>query len=382
MGYTIIYNYINIFVNFYIWQERRSFADICLFNFILFFVVGINAIVAYKILLLTSTRFNSLLSVSFAVIGFLVLMLYHPVNHLWLIISVGVPIGLFSSFFWTAGNISIASQGKTADFGVYWSYSNTYSQIISVVNPLLSALFIYLFGFIGSFFIMTIFIGFMVYVSFLVPRIVVHQEVETQGFFRRTTFRSVFRSKRAYRLYASMSVGVIYAQLQNIFALLFTFQVTNRTMIVALLSAGYASATIASFFAYQKFRLKPNTWLILAVVLNGVGIFLDLFHLPPYLIVSNFLTTIGIFFFNTIWTTQQFAETADFSLEEQIRYFFWREVNLDMTRSGFLLVLVFVPVLHEHFLDLFILVIILSTLFIFIDQKIEPAGKFSQKLSS
>lgn len=371
MGYAIIYNYINIFVNFYIWQQTKSFSDISLFNFILFFVGGFNVMIGYKVLLHTSTRFNSLLSVVFAVIGFVVLMLYHPTNHLWLIVLVGLPIGLFVSYFWTAGNISISTQGKSEDYGTYWSYSNTFSQIISVVNPLLSALFIFLFGFVGSFIIMTIFIGFMVYVSFMVPKIVLHKEIKKEGFFGRATYQSVFSTKKAHWLYVSMTVGVIYAQLQNIFALLFTFQATNKTIIVACLSAGYAIVTIASFFAYLKIHLGPSTWLKFAILLNGIGIFIDLFHFPVLYIVSNFLTTTGIFFFNTIWTAQQFAITADISLEKRIRYFIWREVNLDLSRAVFLLILVLVPVLHRRFLDLFIFVLILSLSFIFINQKIE-----------
>ncbi|KPV43950.1 hypothetical protein [Alicyclobacillus ferrooxydans] len=381
MGYAIIYNYINIFVNFYIWQQTKSFSDICLFNFVLFLVVGANAIIGYAVLLRTSTRFNSLLSVVFAVIGFVVLMLYHPANHVWLILSVGVPMGLFVSYFWTAGNISISKQGQSEDFAIYWSYSNTFTQVISVVNPLLSALFIFLFGFVGSFVIMTIFIGFMIYVSFLVPKIVLHKEFQVQGFLRRATYKSVFTSKKAHWLYASMSVGVIYAQLQNIFALLFTFQVTNKTLVVASLSAGYALVTIGSFLAYLKLHFSPSTWLKFAIVLNAIGIFLDLFHLPVFYILSNFLTTIGIFYFNTIWTAQQFAVTADISLEERIRYFLWREVNLDMTRSLFLLLLIFVPVLHRHFIDMFILVLILSGCFIFMDRKMNAKDSVSSDVA-
>lgn len=370
MGYAIIYNYINIFVNFYIWQQSKSFSAICLFNFILFLVVGLNVVIGYKVLLHTSTRFNSLVSVVFAVIGFVVLMLYHPTNHIWLIVLVGIPIGLFVSYFWTAGNISISMQGKTDDFGIYWSYSNTFSQIISVLNPLLSALFIFFFGFVGSFIIMTIFIGFMVYVSFVVPKIVLQMEMNIAGFFRRATYQSVFSSRKAHWLYGSMTVGIIYTQLQNIFVLLFTFQVTNKTMVVAFLSAGYALVNIASFFAYLKIHLSPSTWLRIAIVLNTIGISLDLFHQSIFYILSNFLTTIGIFYFNTIWTAQQFAVTADLSFEERIRYFIWREVNLDMTRALFLLLLIFMPILHRHFLDLFILVVILSGCFIFIDRRI------------
>jgi hypothetical protein len=57
-----------------------------------------------------------------------------------------------------------------------------------------------------------------------------------------------------------------------------------------------------------------------------------LFPSAPVLIISNFLTTIGMFFFMTIWNSRQFVTISQFEPIIQARILVWRELILIFSR--------------------------------------------------
>ncbi|KIL40817.1 hypothetical protein SD70_11345 [Gordoniibacillus kamchatkensis] len=71
----------------------------------------------------------------------------------------------------------------------------------------------------------------------------------------------------------------------------------------------------------------------------AVGFLIALLRLAPFLVLSNILTTVGMFYFGTVWNTRQFAIISSFSAIRQARIFVWRECLLNVSRIT-LLVLV------------------------------------------
>ncbi|WJH33788.1 hypothetical protein N6H14_27925 [Paenibacillus sp. CC-CFT747] len=69
----------------------------------------------------------------------------------------------------------------------------------------------------------------------------------------------------------------------------------------------------------------------------SAGFLVTMIPYAPLLIVSNLLTTMGMFYFSTIWNTRQFAIISVSTPVEQARIFIWRECFLNVSRMVLLL---------------------------------------------
>jgi hypothetical protein len=131
-----------------------------------------------------------------------------------------------------------------------------------------------------------------------------------------------------------------FLQFQGIFSIIFTFSVTDNKLLIALLQVTYTFSTLISLYFYKKYKdkgqLSDSFWLVFGMVAASLGFMIVLFPSAPVLIISNFLTTIGMFFFMTIWNSRQFVTISQFEPIVQARILVWRELILIFSRMTML----------------------------------------------
>jgi hypothetical protein len=127
-----------------------------------------------------------------------------------------------------------------------------------------------------------------------------------------------------------------FLQFQGVFSIIFTFSVTDNKLLIALLQITYTICTLISLYYYKKFKdmgkLSDSFWLAFGMVAASLGFMIVLFPSAPVLIISNILTTIGMFFFITIWSSRQFVTISQFEPIMQARILVWRELILVFSR--------------------------------------------------
>jgi len=327
---NIIFNYIGIFVNLYIWQENKSIFDVAWFNLIQFvtwtlcFLLGSFLISRYS---------NRILIRAIALCGaatFLLLTFLHLDNRLLWIASIAVPVGAMWGFYASAQNLTLSLYGKGKDFESYFSVSSVLGQTISVVNPVVFALVIQWLGFSGSFLLMFLFVLILLWVSFLIPSITLAREGVPLA--RNLSFGKVFSTTSLKWLVPSCMAAGVFLQFQSLFALLFTFSVSKDKLVIALLNVLYTCFAMCAMLLYRKMKVKENVWLAVGMGCLSVGFLIVLFPAAPILVISNILTTVGMFYFATVWNTRQFAVISRSTPIEQARIFMWRECLLNLSR--------------------------------------------------
>jgi YQGE family putative transporter len=341
---NIIFNFIGIFVNLYIWEKERSIFDVTWFNLILFCTWGFSFALGAKLLTKFSTK---LLIRTIAICGtvtFLLLSYLHLDSRILWITIIAVPIGIMWGLYAIAQNISLSVLGKGKDFESYFSWATILGQSVSILNPIFFALVIKFFGYSGSFLLMFLFVALLLIVSFFIPNITLSQEVEP--LFSRFRMRQVFTYSTLRWMVPSCLAAGVFLQFQGLFALLFTFSVSENKLIIALLNVGYAASTIGAMLLYRKLKVSKGIWLTIGMVCVSIGFLITLFPKAPILVISNLLTTIGMFYFATIWNTRQFHIIAKHTVIEQIRILIWREWFLTSARITMLLLILSVKNFH------------------------------------
>lgn len=355
----IIFIYIGIFVNLYIWEQGHSIADVSWFNFCLFFSWAFAFAGGAKLLTRQSIRLLFGLSALSGGTAFLLLFFLHLDNRLLWIAMIGIPVGAMWGFFAVSHNFSISSFGKGRDFANYFSISTTITQILNMTVPIVSAQAIRWFGYASSFIIMLIFIAAMLYVSRILPEITLKGIAEDGSWSDHMKYRNVFASPALKWLIPSCLATGIFLQFQGLFALLFTFSITHDKMIIALLNALYTLSSLFALYLYKKIPLKERIWLYISVAILSVGFLIVLYPVAPILVLSNILTTMGLFYFSTTWNSQQFRLLSGLSPMHQSRVFVWRECLLCVSRC--LMLLLVLPL--SSFSGMIFIVLIALTIF-------------------
>ncbi|NBD23044.1 hypothetical protein [Paenibacillus glycinis] len=83
---------------------------------------------------------------------------------------------------------------------------------------------------------------------------------------------------------------------------------------------------------YKRLKVREATWLAIGMIFVSVGILLPLLPKAPLLIISNILTTIGMFYFGTIWNSRQFRMITKQTIIQQAHIFLWRECFLNASK--------------------------------------------------
>ncbi|RTE09048.1 MFS transporter [Paenibacillus whitsoniae] len=341
---TIIFNYIGIFVNLFIWEKNNKISEVVWFNLVLFVMWTLAFGVGSR--LLTSFTTRALIR-SNAICGGLVFLLLSTLeldNRLLWIAIIAMPIGIMWGFYASAQNITLSVFGKGRDFEQYFSMSNIINQVISIVNPIAFALIIKWIGYSGSFLLMFLFVALLMAVSFFIPTITLAGS--TEKLFQGVRFRLVFSTSALRWMVPSLLAAGVFLQFQMLFALVFTFSVSEDKLIIALFNVLYASSAIGAMMLYRRLHVKEGLWLKIGMTFLAVGILLPLLPKAPILILSNLFTTIGMFYFGTVWNTRQFRIISKQPAMQQARIFLWREGFLNVSRIALLVVALSVQDLH------------------------------------
>jgi YQGE family putative transporter len=341
---NIIFNFIGIFVNLYIWEHGRSIFDVTWFNLILFCSWSISFAFGAKLL----TRFSTKLLIRIiAICGaftFLLLTYLHLDNRLLWITIIAVPVGIMWGFYAIAQNISLSYLGKGEDFDSYFSWASLIGQAVSIINPIFFALVIRLIGYSGSFLLMFLFVTLLMIVSFFIPHITISGVKEP--LFAKFRIGQIFTYSQIRWILPSCLAAGVFLQFQGLFALLFTFSVSENKLILALLNVGYACATICAMLIKQKLLASDNKVLTYGMIFISLGFLITLFPIAPILVLSNLLTTVGMYYFATIWNTRQFSLIVTHTKIEQVRILIWREWFLNIARMIMLLLILTVKDFH------------------------------------
>ena len=341
---NIIFNFIGIFVNLYIWEKEKSIFDVTWFNLILFCVWSLSFAVGAKLLTKYSTKLLIRIIAGCGTITFLLLSFLHLDNRLLWIAIIAIPIGVMWGFYAIAQNISLTALGKGEDFDAYFSYSTLIGQAVSILNPIFFAIVIKFFGYTGSFLLMFMFVAILLFVSFFIPNITIANEREP--LFAKFRISQVFSYSTLRWIVPSCLAAGIFLQFQGLFALLFTFSVSENKLIIALLNVGYACSTIVAMILYRKLKTSNGTSLTIGMIFISVGFLITLFPTAPVLVISNLLTTVGMFYFASIWNARQFQIIAKHNAIEQVRILIWREWFLNIARIIMLLLILTVRDFH------------------------------------
>jgi YQGE family putative transporter len=331
---TVIFNYIGIFINLYLWENGQHIFDIAWFNLILFVSWGLAFLIGAQLLTKYSIRIIMRTAAIFAGVTFLVLSLVHFEPKLLYITLIAIPAGASNGFYATAANLGISLFGKGKEFADFFAASNLIGQVIAFTNPILFALIIQWFGFSGSFILMLFFVTAMMVVSYYLPPVSLASEKKPllQDF----QISKVFLTPNLKWMLPSLLAAGFFLQFQNVFSLIFTFSVTKDKLLIALLQVSYTACTLISLFFYKRYQargiLTDSFWLTLGMVAASIGFMIVLFPAVPILIISNILTTVGLFFFVTIWNSRQFVTISQYEPIMQARILVWRELLLVFSR--------------------------------------------------
>lgn len=373
----IIFNFIGIFVNLYIWQKNQSIFDVTWFNLVMFTTWGFAFIFGTQLIKKWTTQLLIRVVALCGAVTFTMLSFLELENRMFWIACIAVPVGIMWSFYAVAQNISLTKLGKGKDFESYFSFSSIIGQIVSIVNPLLFAGVISFIGFNGSFLLMFVFVALLMVVSFYIPAISLKDEKQEEG------IKNILSIHPIQWIMLSCLIAGFFLQFQGLFALVFTFSISENKIVIALLSIAYTLSTIVAMILYRKKKVHDSTWLSLGMVMISFGFLLALFQYPWMLIASNVLTTMGMFYFGTIWNTKQFKIIAKHSIIEQSKILIWRELSLTISRIIMLALILSVEKIQGPvFISLMIVAILCSVITPLVSNKMgDAADSYKQSKS-
>jgi MFS transporter, YQGE family, putative transporter len=307
-SFQIIFSYISIFVNLYIWEKSNRISDIAIYNLVMYAVLVIFFTWGGKLLLSYSIRFLMGLSSIFAAASFIILLFYHPENHFLWLAFLGTSIGILQGFFWSGMNLTLVFFGRGHEFTEYFSVQAIISQVINIALPILSGFIIKYFGYNSSFALMFIFVIMMFLTSFQIPKFSLKEALkENERLLDRKELVTLLVKPGFRWNFPANVLSTFFVQFQSLFALLFTFSITDNQLYIALLNVCYTLCCIVALQVYKRVRsLKENVWLFVGMIFVSFGFLLALYPIAPILVLSNVLTTVGMFYFGTIFSSQQY----------------------------------------------------------------------------
>jgi YQGE family putative transporter len=369
---TIIFNYIGIFVNLFIWEKSHSIFDVTWFNLILFITWSLAFAGGSRLLIKYTTRLLIRVMAICGAITFLLLTLLTLDSRLLWIAIIAVPVGVMWGCYAASQNITLSAIGKSGDFEGYFSIATIIGQAVSIVNPVVFAFIIKWIGYSGSFILMFVFILILLVVSFVIDPVTLAGE--KKPLFQKMRFSTVFSYPAIRWLVPSCLAAGVFLQFQGLFALIFTFSVSSDKLVIALLNVLYAISSIIAMILHRKMTINSGVWLKIGMVATSLGFLVALFQYSAFLVISNILTTIGLFYFGTIWNSSQFRIISRHTSIEQARILLWREWFLNISRIVMLFLILFVKDLQGvAFLVLLGFALICTVLIPYFTQKSEDA---------
>ncbi|MFC4102856.1 MFS transporter [Paenibacillus xanthanilyticus] len=331
---SVIAIYIGIYVNLYLWEDGQRIADVAFYNMIMFIGWGAAFWTAAKLLTRFSIRLIYSCAAGLGGIAFAYLMTVTLDNRLLWIALLGLPVGMMFGFTSAAQNLGMSLQGKASEFSSYFAAVSIIGQALSVLVPIASAKVIDWSGYGGSFVLMLIALGVMLVFSLRMPPIAMPKlsDPKEQAELGRFRFRAAFGFPGAKWMLLSLLAGGVFLQFQNLFTLLFTFSVTQNKLWIALLNVTYTLVSLLGLWLYRRIQINESRWLWIGTLLLAAGFIVVMFPYKETMIASNLLTAIGMFYFNTVWTSQQFRCIQPLGAAQRASFLVWRETLLIVTR--------------------------------------------------
>lgn len=340
----IIFSYIGIFINLYIWEESKSLFDVSLYNFFTYLVWGAGFTLGAHLLTRRSMRIVYTLSALSGLTVFLLLSFLHLEQRLVWIALIGSVVGLTFGLFYAGQNLGISLSGKAKEFGRYFSVVVVMQQVVSVSVPILSALVIMEFGYSGSFLLMLAIVGCMLGAALLVPNLSLAEVREREGdWFRGIGYFRVFHTASSKWLQAAFIAAGLFFQFQNLFILIFTFSISQDKLIIALLNAAYTCAAFAALYVHRRVRFGEDAWMFIGCSVVALGFLAALVPYSPMLVLSNVLSVLGMYYFGVNWQTKVYRSMNALPPMQKLRVLVWRENTLCAARCVMLLLLFALP---------------------------------------
>ncbi|WNQ13980.1 hypothetical protein MJA45_13465 [Paenibacillus aurantius] len=286
---NVIFIYINLFVNLFIWEKNKQIGDLAWYHFILYLSWVIIFILSAHLLTKRSIRMLVVLAAICGFAAFLVLQLAPFSDRpLMFISSFAVPCGFMFGFFYAANNLSITQLSKDKEqFTHFMALANIINHLVSMTVPLGSALIIEHFSYKGSFVLMLMIVGLLLAVSLGLPKITLQGVFHLEdALYRRAAWVKLMANPPGVWLQLSFAAAGIFYMFQGLFVLVFTFSVTGSKLTIGLLNAGYMLAAAIANFIYRRTRGKEQVWMIVSILFIGAGFLISLFPAAFILILS------------------------------------------------------------------------------------------------
>jgi YQGE family putative transporter len=332
--FTIVSVYINIFVNLYVWESSQSLRDVAWLNLWLFVSIFFTYYIGTKLIergypTRVLSQFASVLAIlSFINLSFLRI---EPME-LWIIL-IALPIGFTFGFYYCGMNVNLSLLGKDKEIQHFFAYSAVQNQFISFLLPFLAAFVIQSYGYIPSFIMMLLFSILMFYYSFKTPILKLEKTEPVQ-------LGQIFKKKHLKWIFPSNAAMIFLLQFQGIFAMVFTFTITENKWYIALLNVLYTICLyLAMLLLKRAVNIKENVWIYGGILFITIGFIFALMGTNLFFILSNIMTMIGVFYFNSVLLGRHFNVIREESPRVQATLFLIREATLSISR-GFLLALV------------------------------------------
>jgi MFS transporter, YQGE family, putative transporter len=332
--FTILFSFVQLFMNLYIWQQEKQLSDLLFFNLFLYISWAIFYTLGTHLFRIFSLRFLFILSSVVPVISFSFLSFFSFSVTFVTIAFFGISFGMMFSLYAAAQSQAVFGLGKKEEFTLYFHFRSLFEKIIQVVIPLGFSLLILTSGYQTSFIILLFFSCFLFLFSFFVPTISFPDQKGSWS------YHSVFPNASFRWLSLAMFVGVLVLEFQKIFVLVYTFTISDHPVVIAALATLYTLAAIASLLSFRKFsNVSEPQWMRIGVLFLFVSFLLFLFRHPVLIVLANLFFTIGTFFFRNLFHSTHYQKGKELCDEKRIGYLLWREIILCCSRILLLLAL-------------------------------------------
>ncbi|WP_273854011.1 hypothetical protein [Guptibacillus spartinae] len=352
---SVVFTFVDLFVNLYIWQQNKQLLDLVWFNFFMFSLWSISYVsgsyLFYKKDLKTVMRAGSIFSL--ILFGLLSFVTFDEPFH-WIMFA-GSIYGLMRGVFSAGITLALSILGEGKEFKLFFQQSAFWRKAVNNFIPLTFAFILSTLNYGNTFIVMFIFSIGLFLLSFMLPDISPKKDRISNPFTKEIGLKKVFKGGKTKLLPYSYYFGGMFAEFQTIFLMYFTFTITEDKFFVALLNVFYTLLVFIMIKLFNASKLSPVSWMIIGILLAFLGLGLATTLSNLWLLVPNILLVIGNFIFRTNYYSQQYEQLEGEGKTKRIQITIWREVILCISRISFLTIIIIL-----HAIDLFSIYILLS----------------------
>lgn len=339
---NIVFTFVFLFVNLYIWKQNQNLADLAWFNISQFTLWSLAYFIGSYLFNKTSLRTVMKVSSLFSVILFSLLAFCEFDNPLTWIIFSGSVFGIVKGFHSSGSTQALGMMGKGREYTVYFQQNDLWNKTVNILMPLVFALLLVVFTYKILFVTMLIFSFILVLLSVTLPNLKPTEFFGEVNIYRHFSIFKVFKKKEHNMLPLSYLAGGVFSEFQSIFLLFFTFTITSDKIWVALLNILYTLLALISIRLYKKIKLKDETWLFIGIGFAFTGLTFSIFLEDWWMIIPNILLVFGNFYYRSTYFAQQFQAINNEQPLLKFQITVWREMLLCVSRVILLsLILIF-----------------------------------------